>query len=89
MGRTKVTPEEQAAAAVREQEIKARWAAHDAARRELRKWARVHAQRDELIQAAVAAGVHTRDIQEITGVARTTIARIAPGTRYRRPDLAE
>ncbi len=47
-----------------------------AAERELRKWATVHRRRDELIRAAVAAGVDTRRIQQITGVARTTITRI-------------
>jgi hypothetical protein len=42
----------------------------------LRKWAKVHAQRDAVIRAAVAAGIDRRSIQGITGVARTTIARI-------------
>lgn len=42
----------------------------------LKKWAKVHAQRDEVIRRAVAAGVGQRHVQEITGVARTTIARI-------------
>jgi 3-keto-L-gulonate-6-phosphate decarboxylase len=49
----------------------------------LRKWAKVHKQRDEVIRVAVAAGIDQRSIQEITGVARTTIGRIvargAPG----------
>jgi hypothetical protein len=44
--------------------------------RALRKWAKAHAERDEVIRAAVAAGIDQRSIQEITGVARTTIARI-------------
>jgi hypothetical protein len=35
-----------------------------------------HAQRDEVIRVAVAAGIDQRSIQQITGVARTTIARI-------------
>lgn len=43
----------------------------------LKKWAKVHAQRDEVIRRGLAAGVGQRHIQEITGVARTTIARIA------------
>ena len=51
-------------------------AARRAARKALRKWAEVHAQRDDLIRAAVAAGVDQRSIQEITGVARSTITRI-------------
>ena len=42
----------------------------------LRKWSKVHAQRDEVIRAAVAAGIDQRSVQQITGVARTTIARI-------------
>jgi hypothetical protein len=51
----------------------------------LKEWARIHAERDDVIRAAVAAGIDQRSIQEITGVARTTIARIVgPGTRYRR-----
>jgi hypothetical protein len=35
-----------------------------------------HAQRDEVIRVAVAAGIDQRSIQRITAVARTTIARI-------------
>jgi hypothetical protein len=59
----------------------------EAARKELRRWATVHARRDEVIREAAAAGIDYRSIQEITGVARTTIARIVgPGTRYRRPE---
>jgi hypothetical protein len=49
----------------------------------LRKWAKVHAERDEVIRAAVAAGIDTRSIKEITGVARTTITRITAGDRVR------
>lgn len=57
-----------------------------AAYKRLRAWAKAHRERDDVIRAAVAAGIDQRSIQEITGVARTTIARIAgPGTRYRRP----
>jgi hypothetical protein len=52
------------------------FAVRHAAYEALRAWARVHGQRDEVIRAAVAAGVDQRSIQEITGVARTTIARI-------------
>jgi hypothetical protein len=47
-----------------------------AAYRALEKWAKVHKQRDDVIRAAVAAGIDQRSIQQITGVARTTIARI-------------
>jgi len=57
------------------------FAERHAANTALRKWAKVHAQRDEVIRAAVAAGIDQRSIQGITGVARTTIARIvARGT---------
>lgn len=50
------------------------------AEKALRSWANVHAKRDEVIRAALAAGVSTHRIQRITGVARTTIARIQAGT---------
>lgn len=59
-----------------------RWGPNDpfaeqrAATKALREWAKVHAQRDEVIRTAVEAGIDHRTIQEITGVARTTIARI-------------
>jgi hypothetical protein len=43
----------------------------------LRKWATANQQRDELIRLALAAGVDTRRIQQITGVAQATISRIA------------
>ena len=57
----------------------------EAAYKDLRRWAKANARRDEVIRSAVAAGIDYRSIQEITGVARTTIARIVgPGTRYRR-----
>ncbi len=42
----------------------------------LQKWATAQQKRDELIRLAVAAGVDTRRIQQITGVASTTITRI-------------
>jgi hypothetical protein len=54
-----------------------------AAAAELRKWAKANARRDEVIRAAVAAGIDHRSIQEITGVARTTITRITAGDRVR------
>jgi len=43
---------------------------------ELRAWALANAQRDDVIRAAAAAGVSLRRIQEVTGIARTTIMRI-------------
>jgi hypothetical protein len=45
----------------------------------LRWWATANQQRDELIRLAVAAGVDTGRIQQITGVARATITRITQG----------
>jgi len=55
---------------------------------ELRAWALANARRDELIRAAAAAGVSLPRIQEVTGIARTTIMRIlgsAPRPAPRRP----
>lgn len=54
-----------------------------AAYKALRQWAKIYKQRDEVIRAAVAAGIDTRSIQEITGVARTTITRITTGDTVR------
>ncbi len=59
-----------------------------AARKALTAWAKraakVRTDRDEVIKAAVAARIDTRTIQELTGVARTTIGRIVKAPRYRR-----
>ena len=55
---------------------------------ELRAWALANAQRDDVIRAAAAAGVSLRRIQEVTGIARTTIMRILgspPRAAPRRP----
>ena len=55
---------------------------------ELRAWALANAQRDDVIRAAAAAGVSPRRIQEVTGIARTTIMRILgspPRPAHRRP----
>ena len=46
----------------------------------LRNWATAHRKRDDLIRLAVAAGVDTHRIQQITGVGQTTITRIAQHT---------
>jgi 3-keto-L-gulonate-6-phosphate decarboxylase len=46
----------------------------------LQNWAAAHRKRDDLIRVAVAAGVDTRRIQQLTGVAKTAIARIAQRT---------
>jgi hypothetical protein len=47
-----------------------------AAETELRAWVLVNAQRDDVIRAADAAGVSLQRIQEVSGIARTTIMRI-------------
>ena len=46
----------------------------------LQNWAGAHRKRDDLIRLAVAAGVDKRRIQQITGVAKTTITRITERT---------
>ena len=51
-------------------------AATTAAYEALEAWAAVHEQRDEVILAAVAAGISKSSIQKITGVSRATIGRI-------------
>jgi len=43
---------------------------------ELHAWAQANAQREEVIRAAAAAGISPHRIQEITGIAGTTIMRI-------------
>src|SRR5262249_61493884 len=43
---------------------------------ELRAWARANSRRDDAIREAIAAGVSVHRIQEVTGIARTTIMRI-------------
>ncbi len=63
-------------------------AARRAARKALAGWAEVHARRDEVVRAAFAAGLDTYTIHEITGLARTTIARILPPAGDGRPRRA-
>jgi len=51
---------------------------------ELRAWARTYTRRNEVIRAANAAGISVHRIQQLTGLARTTIMRILgtpPGRR--------
>ena len=45
----------------------------------LRVWANAHSRRDEFVRNAYAAGVSAHKIHSITGIARTTIARILQG----------
>ena len=42
----------------------------------LRRWAEAHARRDEIVCEAAAAGVSIHRIQQITGIARSTILGI-------------
>lgn len=46
------------------------------ARRDLARWAKVNAERDQLVRAAAASGLPKAEIHAITGIARTTIDRI-------------
>ena len=47
-----------------------------AAETQLRAWARTHAERDDVIRTADAAGISLHRIHQITGITRTTILRI-------------
>ena len=42
----------------------------------LMSWALIHRHRDELVIAAVAAGISKNRVHVLTGIARTTIDRI-------------
>lgn len=48
----------------------------DMSRRDLARWARNNAERDQLVRAAAAAGLPKTEIYALTGIARTTIDRI-------------
>ena len=52
----------------------------------LRRWAEANAMRDEAVREAAAAGVSIHQIQQITGIARSTILGIL-ARRPRRPRL--
>jgi hypothetical protein len=45
----------------------------------LTAWAAAYARRDEIIRAALAAGVTKHRVHVLTGIARTTVDRIAAG----------
>lgn len=49
------------------------------ARRDLRRWATVYSQRDELIHSAKAAGLGVNEITRLTGLAKTTVLRVLEG----------
>lgn len=48
----------------------------DMARKDLRRWAKVYAQRDEVVKLAASSGVGVNEIARITGLAKTTVLRI-------------
>lgn len=48
----------------------------DTARRDLRRWATVYAQRDGMIRDARAAGLGVNEITRLTGLAKTTVIRV-------------
>ena len=52
--------------------------------RMLETWATEYKKRDEVIRSAVAAGISVRRVQQVTGIARTTVARILPLTARQR-----
>jgi hypothetical protein len=62
----------------REQEREAR---QIQARGALMAWAKAHAKRDEVVRAALDAGLSVHEIHRITGIARTTVTRIVTPTR--------
>jgi hypothetical protein len=73
---SRVSPAEREAAAASLAEGARTRAGRRAAYKALAAWARADAGRDSAVRAAVAAGFTGRDIQVITGIARTTIMRI-------------
>ena len=56
------------------------------AENKLRRWAEANARRDEVVREAAAAGVSIHQIQQITGIGRTTIIGIL-ARRPKRPLL--
>lgn len=54
-------------------------ALQDMARGELRRWARVYAERDELVRRAHQSGIGVNELAKTTGLAKTTILRILGG----------
>lgn len=55
----------------------------DMARRDLRRWAKVYAERDEVIRTAHTSGVGVNEITRTTGLAKTTVLRILRGEAAR------
>lgn len=58
------------------QQMKAHKALLDMSRRDLARWARVNAERDQLVRQARASGLGVNEITRITGLAKTTVIRI-------------
>ncbi len=56
--------------------IKARQALADLARKDLRRWAKVYAERDQVIRQAARSGIGVNEIARITGLAKTTVLRV-------------
>lgn len=48
----------------------------------LAEWRRVHTGRDDMIMAAIAAGVGVNEIARVTGTAKTTVLRIRDQREY-------
>jgi DNA invertase Pin-like site-specific DNA recombinase len=48
----------------------------DMARKDLRRWAKVYAERDQVVRLAASSGVGVNEITRITGLAKTTVLRI-------------
>lgn len=46
------------------------------ARRDLQRWAKVYAQRDEMVRQSALSGIGVNEIARITGLAKTTVIRI-------------
>lgn len=46
------------------------------ARDDLKRWARIHAERDARVISASRSGLSTNEIVRITGLAKTTVLRI-------------
>lgn len=51
-----------------------------AARKNLKHWATVNGQRDQLVRLAARAGIGVNEIARTTGLAKTTVLRILRST---------
>ena len=51
----------------------------ETARRDLRRWARVYAQRDQLVRESADRGIGVNELARLTGLAKTTVIRILAG----------